>query len=302
MTKTTDVSTNILVCGFPLRLEPSVGWARHILGCHLSHCLLISFMDYLPPYKILFENMRIMSRDYRKETNSLLLRLLGSIGIVAGATLVLAMLATLVMPIGKTATMIILVVFVLMAIPVILYYVTLTFAKAQEIGLAATQGRDVDFKPIRIWQHILYFLILGLPIVIISLVLMAMHLKEYTFIFSLADVSIFYLVPMAVVANGSAIDGIEQAYKLFRANPSYVCLCGSVAALVVYVIGTLPVELGAYLQHQSPSNKLVGSLLTFAGSFITMIVFIRYEPFYRAQIYQSMVAPASEEPAVEPFN
>ncbi|HZK75570.1 MAG TPA: hypothetical protein VFD13_01565, partial [Candidatus Kapabacteria bacterium] len=178
-------------------------------------------------------------------------------------------------------------------VPGILYYVTLSFAKAQEIGLAAVEDREPDFDRIRIWQIVLYFLILGAPIIIISLVLMALHLNDLTILFSLADVTIFYLVPMAVAANGSAVDGIEQCFKLFRANPTYVCLCGAVPAIIIYAVSILPLEFGIYLRQQSPSS-ILASLITVIGSIASTILLIRYEPFYRAQIYQSMVEPSTE--------
>jgi hypothetical protein len=180
----------------------------------------------------------------------------------------------------------------------LLYYVFLTYARAQEIGLAAVQGREPDFTKIRIGQHILYLLILGLPLLVIGVILVALHIKDLSVIFSIADISIFYMVPMASIATGSALGGIEQSFKLFRQYPWYVILCGGVAALVLYAIGTLPIELSQYLITTSPTSKMIPALINIAAAITTSIVAIRYEPFYRAQVYQSVTAPTETEETI----
>lgn len=241
--------------------------------------------------------MLVMSKKHRKQTNSILLRLIGVLScIFVGATLSIVVYTMSVSDGSshRAASLAIGLITMIIAIPLAVFFSIRAYGMVQEIGLAAVQNREPELDSVRIWQHVLLLAIIGIPAFIVAVMMRLMHFPELSFIFTLAEVTIFYLAPVAVVAKGSAVDGIEQSYRLFRTNPSYVILCGAVAALITYGVSYLPLAVTNSL-HVSLASKALAAMASILGSFFLPFVLFWYEPFYRAQIYQSMIGPVEEQ-------
>jgi hypothetical protein len=244
-------------------------------------------MNDLPSIPDLLRNTITLAREHRSETTPLFKRVFALVGIFFGVLILFAILSAIVL--GKSMMIVptVLGIIMLTMLPA-LYYLVKIMANAQEIGLAAVEQREPDQNAVRVWQFILFFVIVLLPSVFVLFIFKGTPLFwGMEILLTSVYWSTMYLAPMTVVASGTAPDGIQLAVTLFRSNPGFVAVTSMLGSAV-----TSGPMIALQLFTYDPSHpSMFLAILRILSSIYTLIVSIRYEPFYRAQIYDALVAP-----------
>lgn len=257
----------------------------------------------LPSLRELYDETRRLAREYGNETSILFrktiyafLPLLGLIVVVLGVIVFLVPPASYPSrgsnPIQNVLLAAVIIIVAGGYLIWLAIYLSKLASKGIQLGLDAVDGWNFWRLESRDWVLFRLGILVGIPVWIIRYFLKKAGLGALEIsLLSQLPLFLLYTAVPAAVESGEAIAAFKKSWLLMGEHPLFILN----AAFAAWLVTGFP----QLLVNELSLPKALDAILGIAFAIVTLVVTIKYQPFYVALVYRA-VQPLELEPEAEP--